>query len=57
MTMSDVAAQMLSILVSAIGLVIFRLIAKYLPEDPDPVPQPRRKRSQHDDSQDDDGTN
>lgn len=55
--MSDVAAQMLSILVSAIGLVIFRLIAKYLPEDPDPVPQPRRKRSQHDDSQDDDGTN
>ncbi|WP_406362534.1 hypothetical protein [Streptomyces sp. NBC_01579] len=39
MTMSDVAAQMLSILVSAFGLVIFRLIAKYLPEDPPPVPR------------------
>ncbi|MEV6310036.1 hypothetical protein AB0M10_15725 [Streptomyces sp. NPDC051840] len=39
MTMSDVAAQMLSILVSAAGLVIFRLIAKYLPEDPPPVPR------------------
>ncbi|MFD9815086.1 hypothetical protein [Streptomyces sp. NPDC059080] len=39
MTMSDVAAQMLSILVSAIGLVLFRLIAKYLPEDPAPVPR------------------
>jgi hypothetical protein len=35
--MSDVAAQLLSILVSAFGLVIFRLIAKYLPEDPPPV--------------------
>lgn len=39
MTMSDVAAQMLSIFVSAIGLVIFRLIARYLPEDPPPVPR------------------
>ncbi|MET8342412.1 hypothetical protein OIU91_17030 [Streptomyces sp. NBC_01456] len=39
MTMSDVAAQMLSIFVSAIGLIIFRLIAKYLPEDPPPAPR------------------
>ncbi|UXX94052.1 hypothetical protein N7U49_21850 [Streptomyces sp. AD2-2] len=39
MTMSDVAAQVLSIFVSAIGLAIFRLIAKYLPEDPPPVPR------------------
>ncbi|WP_328749251.1 MULTISPECIES: hypothetical protein [unclassified Streptomyces] len=39
MNMSDVAAQMLSIFVSAIGLVIFRLIAKYLPDDPPPVPR------------------
>ncbi|MGW1261140.1 hypothetical protein ACWD7Y_04165 [Streptomyces drozdowiczii] len=39
MTMSDVAAQLLSILVSAFGLVLFRLIAKYLPEDPPPVPR------------------
>ncbi|MFE5853245.1 hypothetical protein ACFQ61_08485 [Streptomyces sp. NPDC056500] len=43
MTMSDVAAQMLSILVSAVGLVIFRLIAKYLPEDPAPVPRRSRE--------------
>lgn len=43
MTLSDVAAQMVSIFVSALGLVIFRLIARYLPEDPDPVPRPRRK--------------
>jgi hypothetical protein len=39
MTMDDVAAQLLSILVSAFGLVIFRLIARYLPEDPPPVPR------------------
>lgn len=54
MTMSDVAAQMLSILISAIGLVVFRLIAKYLPEDPEPVVRPRRKRMHPDDSEDDD---
>ncbi|WP_369042185.1 hypothetical protein [Streptomyces sp. Midd1] len=53
MTMSDVAAQILSIFVSALGLVIFRLIAKYLPEDPDPVPRTRRKPA-HDDSSEDD---
>ncbi|WP_329272057.1 hypothetical protein [Streptomyces sp. NBC_01451] len=53
MTMSDVAAQMLSILVSAIGLVIFRVIAKYLPEDPEPVPRPRRRAAKNDDSDDD----
>lgn len=39
MNMSDVAAQLVSILVSAFGLVLFRLIAKYLPEDPAPVPR------------------
>ncbi|WNI17574.1 hypothetical protein [Actinacidiphila sp. ITFR-21] len=44
MNMSDVAAQMVSILVSAIGLVIFRLIARYIPEDPPPVP----RRPDHD---------
>lgn len=54
MTMSDVAAQMLSILISAIGLVIFRLIAKYLPEDPEPVVRTRRKPARNDDSEDDD---
>ncbi|MFF7676652.1 hypothetical protein [Actinacidiphila glaucinigra] len=48
MNMSDLAAQMLSILASAIGLVIFRLIAKYLPEDPEPVPRPRRKTLRED---------
>lgn len=53
MTMSDVAAQIVSIFVSALGLVIFRLIAKYLPEDPDPVPRPRRKPApSHDDESD-----
>lgn len=52
MTMSDVAAQILSIVVSALGLVIFRLIAKYLPDDPDPVPRTRRKHP-HDDSSED----
>ncbi|WP_167503129.1 hypothetical protein [Streptomyces malaysiensis] len=36
MTMSDVAAQMVSICVSAIGIVIFRIIARYLPEEPPP---------------------
>ncbi|MEU0213694.1 hypothetical protein ABZ281_00750 [Streptomyces sp. NPDC006265] len=54
MTMSDVAAQMVSILISAIGLVIFRLIAKYLPEDPEPVVRPRRKPARNNDSEDDD---
>lgn len=39
MTMSDVAAQVLSIFVSAIGLIVFRLIAKYLPEDAPPAPR------------------
>ncbi|WP_274032467.1 hypothetical protein [Streptomyces sp. MMBL 11-1] len=53
MTMSDVAAQIVSIFVSALGLVIFRLIAKYLPEDPDPVPRPRR-RHPHDDTRSED---
>ncbi|MFE2539101.1 hypothetical protein [Actinacidiphila glaucinigra] len=48
MNMSDMAAQMVSILVSALGLVIFRLIAKYLPEDPEPVPRPRRKTLRED---------
>lgn len=52
--MSDVAAQMVSILISAIGLVIFRLIAKYLPEDPEPVVRPRRKPARNNDSEDDD---
>ncbi|MFF8283381.1 hypothetical protein ACF06W_11730 [Streptomyces albus] len=42
MTMSDVAAQVVSIFVSALGLAIFRLIAKYLPEEP---PSPRQPRS------------
>ncbi|MGW3153668.1 hypothetical protein [Streptomyces sp. NPDC001089] len=55
MTMSDVAAQILSILISAFGLVIFRLIARYLPEDPTPVPRPRKKRDHVDDSEADDG--
>lgn len=53
MTMSDVAAQLTSILVSALGLVIFRLIAKYLPEDPDPVP--RRRPAPPETSEDDAG--
>lgn len=56
MTMSDVAAQLASIFVSAIGLVIFRLIARYLPEDPKPVPRPRRENTDGDDSQDSDRT-
>lgn len=54
MNLSDVAAQLLSIFVSAIGLVIFRLIARYLPEDPEPVTRPRRKRAHVDDREDDD---
>lgn len=41
--MSDVAAQVVSIFISAFGLVVFRVIAKYLPEDPDPVPRPRKR--------------
>ncbi|MGW3275488.1 hypothetical protein ACWDFH_29070 [Streptomyces kronopolitis] len=45
MTMSDVAAQVLSIFVSAIGLIVFRLIAKYLPEDPPPAPRPSPEAS------------
>lgn len=49
MTISDVAAQVVSIFISALGLVVFRLIAKYLPEDPDPVPRPRRRR-RHDEA-------
>ena len=53
MTMSDVAAQMLSILISAFGLVIFRLIAKYLPEDPEPVVRHRKKPAHPDESDDD----
>lgn len=55
MTMSDVAAQIVSILVSALGLVIFRLIAKYLPEDPAPVARPRRKPDPSHDDEDDSG--
>ncbi|MFV0135448.1 hypothetical protein ACLGIH_19890 [Streptomyces sp. HMX87] len=55
MTMSDVAAQIVSIFVSALGLVIFRLIAKYLPEDPDPIPRPRRKPLPNDDDESDPG--
>ena len=46
--MSDVAAQLASIFVSAIGLVIFRLIARYLPEDPAPVPRSRRRNNDGD---------
>jgi len=53
MTMSDVAAQLLSIFVSALGLVIFRLIARYLPEDPEQVPRSRRRRPHVDNSEDD----
>ncbi|MEU9050211.1 hypothetical protein AB0D37_07360 [Streptomyces sp. NPDC048384] len=34
--MSDVAAQMVSIFVSAIGLVLFRLISRFIPEEPPP---------------------
>ncbi|MFI7083833.1 hypothetical protein ACIBUR_09530 [Streptomyces anulatus] len=56
MTMSDVAAQIVSIFVSALGLVIFRLIAKYLPEDPDPVPRTRRRHPHDDTSSEDDRT-
>ncbi|MFE4527059.1 hypothetical protein ACFRMO_07660 [Streptomyces anulatus] len=56
MTMSDVAAQIVSIFVSALGLVIFRLIAKYLPEDPDPVPRTRRRHPHDDLSSEDDRT-
>lgn len=53
MTLSDVAAQLASMFVSALGLVIFRLIARYLPEDPPPVPKSRRENSPDgDDSQD-----
>ncbi|MFH9731922.1 hypothetical protein [Streptomyces sp. NPDC017260] len=55
MTLNDVAAQVLSIFVSAIGLVIFRLIAKYLPEDPDPVPRTRRTPADPADPEDDAG--
>lgn len=55
MTMSDVAAQIVSIFVSALGLVIFRLIAKYLPEDPEPVARPRRKPVSNDDNESDPG--
>jgi hypothetical protein len=55
MTVSDVAAQIVSIFVSALGLVIFRLIAKYLPEDPDPVPRPRRKPLSNDDDESNSG--
>ncbi|MET7814273.1 hypothetical protein ABZT26_25920 [Streptomyces sp. NPDC005395] len=39
MTMSEVGAQLVSILVSALGLVIFRIVDRYLPEDPAPVPR------------------
>ena len=53
MTMSDVAAQLLSIFVSALGLVIFRLIARYLPEEPDEAPRSRRRRPHVNDSEDD----
>ncbi|MFJ9719927.1 hypothetical protein ACIRPQ_29045 [Streptomyces sp. NPDC101213] len=49
MSMSDVAAQLSSILVSALGLVIFRLIARYLPDDPPPTPPAPRKPADGDD--------
>ncbi|MEV5265236.1 hypothetical protein [Streptomyces werraensis] len=47
-SMDDVVAQFLSIFVSAVGLVVFRLIAKYLPEDPAPVPRPKEPAPEDD---------
>ncbi|MEU0770587.1 hypothetical protein [Streptomyces albogriseolus] len=44
MTLDDAMAQLLSIFVSAVGLIVARLIARYLPEDPDPIPRRRRSR-------------
>lgn len=40
LTFSDVAAQLVSILVGAIGLIVFRLIDKYLPHEPKPATHP-----------------
>jgi len=40
MNVSDVVAQIVSIFISALGLIVFRLIARFLPEDPAPVPRP-----------------
>lgn len=39
MNFNDVAAQVVSIFISAMGLALIRLIAKFVPEDPPPVPR------------------
>ncbi|MEU1552097.1 hypothetical protein ABZ517_05170 [Streptomyces scabiei] len=39
MNFNDVAAQVVSIFISAMGLALLRLIAKFVPEDPPPVPR------------------
>ncbi|MEV8601756.1 hypothetical protein AB0465_17975 [Streptomyces griseoviridis] len=39
MNLNDVAAQVVSILISAMGLALIRLIARFVPEDPPPVPR------------------
>ena len=57
MNVSDVAAQVVSIFVSALGLIVFRLIARFLPDDPAPVPRdpdntPTQKSSSESDDTD-----
>lgn len=44
MNLTDLAAQVISIFISALGLAVFRLIAKYVPDDPPPVPRPPEDR-------------
>ncbi|MFC9505357.1 hypothetical protein [Streptomyces sp. NPDC057002] len=39
MNFTDVTAQVVSIFISAMGLALIRLIAKFVPEDPPPVPR------------------
>ncbi|MEW1922312.1 hypothetical protein [Streptomyces sp. NPDC088360] len=39
MNFNDVAAQVVSIFISAMGLALIRLIAKFVPEEPPPIPR------------------
>lgn len=39
MNIEDTVAQVVSIFVSALGLVVFRLIDRILPDDPVPIPR------------------
>ncbi|MGI5136345.1 MULTISPECIES: hypothetical protein [unclassified Streptomyces] len=39
MSFNNVAAQLVSMLISVLGLVLFRFVARFVPEDPPPVPR------------------